>query len=348
MRILLILLLTGLAFSLTIAGPSALIAEESEVKKSPVEVPADGGVSLEMQLVPPPELRISAGIDEILPPESCLGEPPLLEMHSEIAPLVPLDSLTAGSIELTDADAERARLDDEWFPIDEYWDRVTQGLDEWTRKVGLGGRYLTGNSNELFVDVAVDFERRQATKLTQINLGGQFGEANGARATNRWFANSNTDYDTSDKRWLFYTQVRDRYDQFERLSYRGTLSTGFGYRFFDQPDRRFITRLGPAVTYELYYSPNLQRLTPDAFCEIEARWPVKKRITAEHKSTLNPSLLDIQLLRVTSSSGISWALDEAEAWCLKLGFLWIYNGRPNAGLLPSDYTGTMSVVYLKK
>ena len=142
--------------------------------------------------------------------------------------------------------------------------------------------------------------------------------------------------------------MRDRYDQFERLSYRGTLSTGFGYRFFDQPDRRFITRLGPAVTYELYYSPNLQRLTPDAFCEIEARWPVKKRITAEHKSTLNPSLLDIQLLRVTSSSGISWALDEAEAWCLKLGFLWIYNGRPNAGLLPSDYTGTMSVVYLKK
>lgn len=298
--------------------------------------------------LPGPCFRISSGIDELLPPDSCRGEPPLLEVYPEFGPLIPLDPMTAGTLKLMEADEARAQIPDSWLPIEEYWENVTNGFDEWTRKVALGARYLNGNSKEVFIDLGVDFEHREETRLTQVNLGGQFGESNGVRGTNRWWANSNTDRDLEGKKWLIYTQVRDKYDQFENLDYRGTLSAGGGYRFYDTPEQRLITRLGPAVTYEIYNSPKVQRVTPDVFGEIEARWPLRKRVTAEHKTSLNPSLLDIQLLRITSTSGISWALDEAESWSLKLGFLWIYNGRPNEGRVPSDYTGTMSVVYLKK
>lgn len=334
-KLLLLAILVGVTFSLPIA---VLAADNPTVAEG-------AGEGL---LVEPPAYRISAGIDDLLPPASSHGEPPLLEIHPELAPLINLDPLVAGEEELRQADIERAQRDEVWLPIEDYWERVTEGLHEWTSKVALGARYLTGNSKETFVDLAVDFEKKEDSRLTQINLGGQFGEANGVRGTNRWFANSNIDRDLAGKKWLIYTQIRDRYDQFERLDYRGTLSAGAGYRFYDDPQRRLITRLGPAVTYEIYNSPRVQRVTPDIFGEVEARWPLRTRVTAEHKTSLNPNLLDIQMLRITSTSGISWALDEAEAWSLKLGFLWIYNGRPNEGRLPSDYTSTMSVVYLKK
>ena len=276
-------------------------------------------------------------------------EPSVLEMPLESDPASFPDSSDVAA-QIRWADAERARLESESldFEIAAYYERISSGLEEWTQRASLGARYLSGNSNEVFIDLATDFERRTERRLMQINLGGQFGEANGVRGTNRWFANSNTDFDLEGKKWLFFSQIRDRYDEFERLDYRGSSSAGPGYRFYDDDQRRLICRLGPGVTYELYHAPRLQRLTPDAFGEVEARWPLQKRLSAEHKTTMNPSLLDLQLLRITSTSALIWAMDEAEEWSLKLGCLWIYNGSPNEGRLKSDYTATMSVVDVKK
>lgn len=219
----------------------------------------------------------------------------------------------------------------------------------WTRRIQVGGNFVDGNTQTDLVDVMTDFERGTPTQMRQFDFGGQWGRNNSRQTANRWFANSNFDWPLDEGNpWIMFVTSKNEYNALQNLDYRGTLSTGMGYRFVFEPKRRLIARFGPAYTVEVFHDPAQHRETPDIFAELEARWPLFKRTTFEQKMRVQPSVLDFELVRVFSTSGLMVDLDEKDRWKLRLGFQYTYNSQPNPGRVPSDYITTLSLVYVRK
>jgi len=230
-----------------------------------------------------------------------------------------------------------AEVDD----ADDYW-------NSWTKRLEIGGRTLRGNTDEDYLNTGLKMEKKSDRRFAQIEAGGQFSRVRSVPTSNRWFANSTTDFNkqTEDK-WVWFAASKNESDEFENLSYRGSLSTGLGYRFYNEPKKRLVTRFGPGVTYEHYYNPSVDRVSPDLFGEVEALWPLCDRTSLEHKTSIYPSLENINVFRFVSTYGVLIGLDEEERWSLKLGLRHEYNSRPNVGRETADYTASFMLVYTR-
>lgn len=220
---------------------------------------------------------------------------------------------------------------------------------KWTRRIQIGGTFADGNTQTDLLTVATELEQNTPTQARQFDGGGQWARNKSKQTSNRWFLNSNFDWPwDDDSKWITFLTSKNEYDALQNLDYRGTVSAGVGYRFYFESNRRLITRFGPAYTVEFFHSPFNFRETPDMFGEFEARWPVLKRMSLEQKMRVQPSMLDFELIRVFSTTGLMMDLDEKERWKLRLGFQYTYNSQPNNGREPSDYLTTMSLVYTRK
>lgn len=219
----------------------------------------------------------------------------------------------------------------------------------WTRRIQIGGTFADGNTQTDLLDVITELERNTPIQSRQVDAGGQWARSGSKQTANRWFLNSNFDWPIEEgSQWITFLTSKNEYNELQNLDYRGTISTGIGHRFLFEPKRRLITRVGPAYTVEIFHSPYNLRETPDMFGELELRWPVLERTSLEQKMRVQPSLLDWELVRVFSTTGLLMDLDAKERWKLRLGFQYTYNSQPNNGRLPSDYLSTLSLVYIRK
>jgi putative salt-induced outer membrane protein YdiY len=244
------------------------------------------------------------------------------------------------------SEVDATPTDPEWFHR-RAMRALTDSFTEWTKRIGFGGRFVEGNSRETNLDLSANLERKRADRQTQINLGGQFGQANGTRGVNRWFANSTTDMALTAP-WIWFLNVNDEYNERQNLDYRGTLSFGPGWRPYNEDKKRLVVRLGPAVTYEVFHAPADQRVSPDLFTEVEFRWPLSDSMQFEHRTTVNQSMHDFELFRGISNSAVQWALDSEKRWNFRIGVQYQYISQPNAGRRPGDYFTTIQLVYQKK
>lgn len=236
---------------------------------------------------------------------------------------------------------------------------VVQGVQktavDWTRQVTFGGSFTEGNAQTSTINVTSVLERNTAENSRQIDLGGQLSRNAGVQAANRWWLNSNFDWsmkeafgwDVTDP-WIVFMTSKNEYNALANLNYRGTLSSGVGYRFFFEPKRRLIVRFGPAFTVEAFRAPYYTRTTPDIFAEMELRWPMFNRTTFEQKMRVQPNIVNFELVRVFSTTGVSVDLDEKDRWKLKLTVQTEYISIPNVGRKPTDVTSILSLVYQRK
>jgi len=229
----------------------------------------------------------------------------------------------------------------------EAWLKTAAGTRDWTKRFTLGMRYVTGNSHERTANVQADFERIGTSNNTQVQIGGQFGESNGVRGSNRWFATGTSDFNTPSN-WIYFLKHMNEYDEFQNLDYRGTYSGGMGYRFFNADKRRLIVRFGPAGTLEYFHAPATDRLTMDLFAEFEAQWPITKRVQYDQKTTVYPNVQNFELFRTTTTANLVIALDEGERWALQVGVQDQYISQPNTNRLPHDLWTNVSIVYQRK
>jgi len=265
-------------------------------------------------------------------------------------PLAPVETLDP-SLDASDAEEDlNGRFQPFHSTIDVFEhsaDRALEVADNWTERIEVGGRLLDGNSNEDFFNLSATLERQVENRFAQFEFGGQYGQSDGDPNTNRWFGNSNFDFD-HEGNWICFISTKNEFDEFENLDYRGTFSTGMGYRFYNEDDKRLILRVGPAATYEKFHAPAKTRTTPDLLGEIELRWPIFERTSIEHKTTVHPSMADVNVFRLVSNYGLLVHLDEDSAWSLKIGTRHEYNARPNQDRKPSDYTTSLQLVYTRK
>lgn len=219
----------------------------------------------------------------------------------------------------------------------------------WTQRIQIGGTFAEGNTKTDLLDIASAFERNTPIQARQIDAGGQWARSGVKQTANRWFVNSNFDWPLEEgSQWITFLTSKNEYNELQNLDYRGTVSTGLGHRFLFEAKKRLIARVGPAYTVELFHSPQNWRESPDMFGELEIRWPIFEKASLEEKIRVQPSLLDWELVRVFSTTGLLMDLDQKERWKLRLGFNYTYNSQPNAGRLPSDYLTTLSLVYIRK
>ena len=226
-------------------------------------------------------------------------------------------------------------------------DVALHGVEDWTKRLQIGARFLDGNSNEDSIDFGANFEQKKRRRLTQLDFSGQYAKTESDVLANRWTANGNIDFDR-DGNWILFVASKNETDELENLTYRGTISSGLGYRFINEDDKRLIVRVGPGVTHERYHDPVMNRTTPDAFGELELRSPLFDRTHFEHKTTVNPSAEDLSVFRLVSNYGLLIDLDDDEKWSLKFGVRHEYNSEPNEDRKPNDYTSSILIVYQRK
>ncbi len=259
-----------------------------------------------------------------------------------VPPLItpdPLDVPPApGSPELNETPFDR---------VEEYVDTGWEYVEIWTKRLELGGTFLGGNTDRDYVTTALHLEKSDNDNLFEFEIGGRWGQSNGIKDANRWYGNATMDIARTSN-WIVFISDRNTYDEFENLNWRGTLSTGLGYRFINEKDKRMIVRIGPGGTHEIFTNPKLRRTTFDMFVELELHWPLSDHAKLEHKQTWTPSMDHGQILRVTTESGLLFKLDNKDRWNLKFGLLQTYNSVPSAGRKKSDYTGSVSLVYTRK
>ncbi len=256
---------------------------------------------------------------------------------------------TAEAAEPCDADEndESGYFYDVGEVFTEAYDSTIIQAKKWTNRIEFGGQFLDGNSAQDSLTFKGLFENKQERKFYQVETGGQYGRADGNTTSNRWFANGTCDCDHQGN-WITFVTAKNEFDEFKNLDYRGSYSTGIGYRFFNDDKRRLITRVGPGLTYERFINPNDTRTSPDLFGEVEFRWPMFDRLELEHKSTINPTVEDFKIFRLVSNYGISLKLDEDARWNLKLGVRHEYHSKPSPGREKSDYTTNILLVYVRK
>ena len=218
---------------------------------------------------------------------------------------------------------------------------------EWTKRVGLGGRFVDGNNNQDFFNLEGIFERKHGHRQTQFDLGGQYNQMDDDKASNRWYGNATIDF-ARETKWIFFVSSKHEYDEFENLNYRGTLSSGFGYRFFNEKKKRLLVRIGPAVTYENFADERDRRTSPDVLAEFEGRWPLFERVDCENKATVYPNAETFDRFRLVNIAGLLLRLDQNERWRLKLGLRIEYESEPGQEQENVDYTSNISLVYTRK
>jgi putative salt-induced outer membrane protein YdiY len=267
----------------------------------------------------------------------------------EVAPPPAMSQESA--LSSTPVDGEpRDRPTDEWISVVQDWSAdALDAFEFWSRRLQVGGQFVDGNTQTDLLDVITEFEKGTPTQMRQVDLGGQWARNQNRQTVNRWFVNSNFDWPVREgSQWITFITSKNEYNALQNLDYRGTVSSGGGYRFFYEAKRRLIARFGPAFTVEVFHDPAHHRQTPDLFGELELRWPLRARLQLEERFRVQPSMLDFELIRIFSTTGLIWDLDEKDRWKLRLGLQYTYNSQPNEGRVPSDYVSTLSLVYLRK
>lgn len=240
-------------------------------------------------------------------------------------------------------------------PAFNIYQEVQKTATIWTRQITFGGTFTEGNSRTSTINVTSVLEQNTPENSRQFDLGGQLSSNKGNQTANRWWINSNFDWSMKEaldwdvnEKWIVFATSKNEYNALANLNYRGTVSTGVGYRFYFEPKRRLIARFGPAFTIESFKDPADTRTTPDLFGELELRWPLFDRTSFEQKLRVQPNTANFQLIRVFSTTGLSIDLDEKDRWKLKLTVQTDYISIPNPGRKPTDVTSIISVVYQRK
>lgn len=231
--------------------------------------------------------------------------------------------------------------------LQQTYESASSAAVQWTQRLQIGGQFNDGNTQTDLIDIVGVLERNTKEQMRQIDVGGQWGRNHSKQTANRWWVNSNFDWPVHHQ-WILFVTSKNEYNEPANLDYRGTVSAGGGYRFWFEEKRRLIVRFGPAYTMEIFRNPSNTRQTPDMFGEVEIRWPLFDRTALEQKMRVQPSLLNTELVRVFSTTGLLVDLDERERWKLRIGLQYQYNSQPNPGRVPSDYMTTLSLVYQRK
>ncbi|MEZ6069300.1 MAG: DUF481 domain-containing protein [Pirellulales bacterium] len=213
-------------------------------------------------------------------------------------------------------------------------------------RVEAGGTYSTGTRNSWSALISSQWKVQEERYDDELTFNGNYTEVDHERSNNEWIASDTFEWKRTDgSPWRMFIKSRAEYDEIEKLSFRGTFSTGLGYAWLNDDDRRLITRAGPSYTYERYFDPLNTNDKPEFLGELEMRFKVFDSMVLEHKTSAYPAFNEDDGVRVNDETGLLTPVGSSPFWSWKLGFRHQYNNKPNTDVNRNQYQASLMLVY---
>jgi hypothetical protein len=179
----------------------------------------------------------------------------------------------------------------------------------------------------------------------ELTFDGVYTEVDNERSNNEWIARDTFEWKRTDGLpWRWFVKTHAEYDEIEKLSFRGTVSTGLGYAWLDEDARKLITRAGPSFTHERFFDPADTNDKPELLGEVEAMWTFGS-IVVEHTSSVYPAFSEEDGIRLTDESGVLTPIGTSPFWSWKLGLRHQYNNKPNIDVARNTFQASLLLVY---
>ena len=222
----------------------------------------------------------------------------------------------------------------------------------WTGK-GEGGLLISsGNSASTSLNAKLDVAREDGQWKNIVHLAGLYGKNAVFVTGERLEGQYELDRKISDRLFGF-VGANAEHDLFDGFQYQATLSTGLGYKWFDNADTKLSTTLGIG-----YRRLRRETLTKDGSGQVIARTPlvatgsavITLGLNLEQKLTASTKLVDKLAIQsgsndtaVANDFGVQVSMSDRLA--LSAGYGVRYNSDPAPGTKKVDTLTTVNVVY---
>lgn len=224
---------------------------------------------------------------------------------------------------------------------------VVKDDGHWRASVGAAYSRASGNTDAS--NIALQADAVRATKRDKWTLGGNalYAETDGTKRADQVRAGTRYDWNLTPRAFVFGGLDLER-DEVALLDLRHTVTTGAGYRLFDEPDLGWEVFAGVGHVGDRYAAP---RLVGDA---LRDRYDYATALAGQgstHRFTETttgkqrlvgyPNLKDRGEYRLQWDLGVAVAM--TSAWNLTAGLSWRYNSDPGPGFEKSDTLFTSGV-----
>jgi putative salt-induced outer membrane protein YdiY len=282
-----------------------------------------------------PMMLLQAPQDEPEPP-SAPWPPPASAMtpYPETnAAAVPQDDLPApvSAATPTPLDDSGVRLPDgRLFGDDLPWQGSSRwfGVAPWDTGIELGLNGSSGTSDTLSMRVGGSMKRE--SRFSKLDFSTYYNRtaSEGLVTQNNATLNFKNDWLLDDSvPWTLFAKVDGFYDKFQAYDIQTNLDTGFGYRFWHEPELNLTARAGAGESRE-FGGPDTD-WTPEALLGFD----YDQKLTAAHKLCAKieyyPDLEDVNNYRIVSEAAWEVALAQPSNLSLKISATDRYDSTPD-------------------
>ena len=276
------------------------------------------------------------------------------EVSADVAALEPTagtsDTATAAELVPTpDASSDGEVVEIEEVVVETYgWSYLGMWLGErmTPRRIEAGGTYASGTRDSWSALLKARWEVEEERYDDELTVNGTYTEVDDERSNNEWIAKDTFDWKApGESPWRVFFKSHAEYDEIEKLSFRGTVSTGLGYAWFKEADRKLTTRVGPSYTYERFFDPRDTNDKPEMLAEIQFKWTFFDSVVLEHQSSAYPAFKEEDGIRVNDETGLLTPIGTSPFWSWKLGLRHQYNNKPNTAVERNEYQASLMLVY---
>lgn len=227
-------------------------------------------------------------------------------------------------------------------------DDTPDSTAKWHWSVSAGGSFRQGNTSNTNIHSQFQANRRSNKSVLTAKTGMNYnrnGEDNpNRRATGEIVIDRNMR-----GRWIWYGREEAEYDQARFIDLRNIASTGLGFKFVDELNRRLVARTGPTISHMIYApgANNEDETRSGWLLESEYRQLIGDTIRIEWTTSAFPNFDNEQQFRVRSDAALLFPIGKSSAWSWKLGLRHDYQLDPVGETRSTDVEGYFSITYAK-
>ncbi len=217
---------------------------------------------------------------------------------------------------------------------------------EWKGQGQAGIVFARGNTDTDTANVKLEMATEVAKWKHKFGIAALRAATEGDKTAERYEGTWQSDYNISERDY-YWAGVRYEDDRFSGFDYQATATTGYGRKFIDSEQTKFVGEVG--VGYRRLKT--LEQLGPPVVAsETSGDAILRGFLGYETKLTDTTSLIDKLTVEAGSdntfvSNVFALQVKMSEAFALSLGFDVRYNTDPPAGKKKSDTLTTVNLVY---
>lgn len=230
---------------------------------------------------------------------------------------------------------------------------VNHAFADWTGSGQLGIVQAHGNTNSSSANAKIDAADQLEMWKHTFGFNALYSESDDVTSGNRWDTMWQSDYKLTEKSFWF-GGLRYADDKYGAFSYEGTVTTGFGYKFYDTDTTKLSVQAGAGYKRSqpqtLIKDPNSGEVIGRDEGDVSNRGVITGGINFEHALTPNTKVLNKFLVETASDNTFAqniFALQVSmsDRLALSVGYELRENTSPPPDQHRLDSLTTLNLVY---